>query len=119
MYPGGIVTLEDIIEQIVGDIDDEYDEVDSMYRRISPGVYEFEGKIPIVDFCHVLDIQEEDLGDEGCRDTGGTAASKSRGDFPVDDGDTCARTSSFPCDKYGEAPYHESQDGDNPRSGVQ
>ncbi len=78
----GIVTLEDIIEQIVGDIDDEYDEVDSMYRRISPGVYEFEGKIPIVDFCHVLDIPEEDLGDVGDAETLAGLLLEIKGDFP-------------------------------------
>ncbi len=78
----GIVTLEDIIEQIVGDIDDEYDEVDSMYRRISPGVYEFEGKIPIVDFCHILDIPEDDLGDIGDAETLAGLLLEIKGDFP-------------------------------------
>lgn len=78
----GIVTLEDIIEQIVGDIDDEYDEVDSMYRRISPGVYEFEGKIPIVDFCRVLDMPEEDLGDVGDAETLAGLLLEIKGDFP-------------------------------------
>lgn len=59
----GIVTLEDIIEEIVGEIDDEYDDKASMYRRIGPDSYIFEAKISLSDFCRVLDIEEESFSD--------------------------------------------------------
>lgn len=58
----GIVTLEDVIEEIVGDINDEFDDDDLVYSRIDKNNYIFEGKVSIKDFCRVLDdIEEEDL----------------------------------------------------------
>ncbi|MDE6717425.1 MAG: gliding motility-associated protein GldE [Muribaculaceae bacterium] len=79
----GIVTLEDIIEQIVGDIDDEYDEVASMYKKISPDSYYFDGKIMLPDFCDVVGISEEELGDTGDAETLAGLVLNIKGDFPV------------------------------------
>lgn len=79
----GIVTLEDIIEQIVGDIDDEYDEVASMYRKTGPDTYYFDGKIMLSDFCGVLGIDEETLGDTGDVETLAGLLLHIKGDFPV------------------------------------
>lgn len=79
----GIVTLEDIIEQIVGDIDDEYDDVTSMYKKIGPDSYIFDAKIPLTDFCRVTDIQEETLGDVGDAETLAGLLLKIKGDFPT------------------------------------
>ncbi len=79
----GIVTLEDIIEQIVGDIDDEYDEVASMYKKISPDSYYFDGKIMLSDFCDVLGIDEEELGDTGDAETLAGLLLNIKGDFPA------------------------------------
>lgn len=79
----GIVTLEDVIEQIVGDIDDEYDDADKMYRKIGEHTYMFEAKIPIGDFCHVLDIEQESLGDVGDSETLAGLLLEIKGDFPT------------------------------------
>ncbi|MDB0614119.1 gliding motility-associated protein GldE [Tenacibaculum dicentrarchi] len=55
----GIVTLEDVIEEIVGDINDEFDDDDLTYSKIDEHNYIFEGKITIKDFCRVLDDDDE------------------------------------------------------------
>ncbi len=79
----GIVTLEDIIEQIVGDIDDEYDDVTSMYKKIGSDSYIFDAKIPLTDFCRVTDIPEESLGDIGDAETLAGLLLRIKGDFPT------------------------------------
>lgn len=78
----GIVTLEDIIEEIVGDIDDEYDDSDRNYRKIDDDTYIFEGKIPLADFCRVLDIEEEELGEIGDAETLAGLLLEIKEDFP-------------------------------------
>ena len=56
----GLVTLEDVIEEIVGDINDEFDDDDLSYSKIDANNYIFDGKITIKDFCKVLeDLDEE------------------------------------------------------------
>lgn len=52
----GLVTLEDVIEEIVGDITDEFDEEDLQYSKIDDNNYVFEGKTALVDIYRVLDI---------------------------------------------------------------
>lgn len=78
----GIVTLEDIIEEIVGEIDDEYDDSKRLYRRIAPDTYIFEGKTTISDFCRVVGIEEAELGDIGESDTIAGLILEQKGDFP-------------------------------------
>ena len=79
----GIVTLEDVIEQIVGDIDDEYDIRDRMWRKAGDNAYIFDAKIPIAEFCEVLDIPEEELGDIGDAETLAGLLLEIKGDFPT------------------------------------
>ena len=60
----GIVTLEDVIEEIVGDINDEFDDEDLSYSKLDANNYVFEGKTTIKDFCRVLDIDDEAIFEE-------------------------------------------------------
>ena len=55
----GIVTLEDVIEEIVGDISDEFDDDDLAYSKLDNFNYVFDGKIVLKDFYKVLQIEEE------------------------------------------------------------
>ena len=59
----GIATLEDVLEEIVGDIDDEYDTEEKFYNRVSKDTWIFDGKTLLSDFARVLDIDEEELGE--------------------------------------------------------
>ena len=53
----GLITLEDIIEEIFGDINDEFDEVGITFQKIDDHTFVFEGKTSLHDFCKALDIE--------------------------------------------------------------
>lgn len=55
----GIVTLEDIIEEIVGDISDEFDDENINYSQIDSHTFIFEGKIALKDFYRIVTVDEE------------------------------------------------------------
>jgi gliding motility-associated protein GldE len=55
----GLVTLEDIIEEIVGDISDEFDDENLTYSKINDFTYLFEGKINLRDFYRVIDVNTD------------------------------------------------------------
>ncbi len=78
----GIVTLEDIIEEIVGDIDDEYDDEEKLFKRVSSDTFIFEGKIPLNDFLRVTGVEEDEIGDIGDAETLAGLILAIKGDFP-------------------------------------
>lgn len=55
----GIVSLEDVIEEIVGDISDEFDDDDLVYTKIDDLNYSFEGKTTLKDFYKIVNLEEE------------------------------------------------------------
>ncbi len=57
----GVISLEDIIEEIVGEISDEFDEDELVYTKIDDQNYVFEGKTALIDMYRVLDIDGEDF----------------------------------------------------------
>ena len=59
----GIITLEDVLEEIVGEITDESDEDETMYRKIDDLTYVFEGKILLNDFFKIIDIEGDPFED--------------------------------------------------------
>jgi len=60
----GIVTLEDVIEEIVGDISDEYDHDDVPHSMIDENNFLFDGKINLKDFYKILEIEDTHLFEE-------------------------------------------------------
>ncbi len=57
----GLVTLEDIMEEIVGDISDEYDEEETLFTKIDNHTFIFEAKILLNDFFKISEIEEDDF----------------------------------------------------------
>lgn len=60
----GLISLEDIIEEIVGDISDEFDDEDLIFSKLDENNYVFEGKTPLKDFYRVLKLEDTSLFEE-------------------------------------------------------
>ncbi|WP_299096058.1 gliding motility-associated protein GldE [Winogradskyella sp.] len=59
----GLVSLEDIIEEIVGDISDEYDDEDLVYTKLDDNNYSFEGKTPLKDVYKIINLEDNEAED--------------------------------------------------------
>ena len=60
----GIVSLEDVIEEIVGDISDEFDDDDLIYSKLDDNNYVFDGKTTLKDFYRVIKLEDESIFEE-------------------------------------------------------
>ncbi len=60
----GLISLEDIIEEIVGDISDEFDDEDLIFSKLDENNYVFEGKTPLKDFYRVIKLDNPELFEE-------------------------------------------------------
>ena len=88
----GLVTLEDVIEEILGEIHDEFDDDSVSYRKTGPDTYIFEGKTLLSDFFRIVGLEEDDYAQYvGEADTLAGFLLELKGDFPKKDEELVCR----------------------------
>lgn len=79
----GLITLEDIVEEIVGEINDEFDEPDSSFERLDEYTVEFDGRTLLSDFYKIMKLDSDDFEDfVGEADTLAGLLLEIKGEFP-------------------------------------
>ena len=79
----GLITLEDIIEEIVGEINDEFDEPDTSYEKIGDNVFLFDGRTMLSDFYKITSLDSDGFDDvSGEADTLAGLLLEVKGEFP-------------------------------------
>ena len=82
----GLISFEDVVEEIVGEINDEYDEEEPNFKQIDEQTFDCEAKILLIDFFKITDVDEDDFEDvSGEADTLGGLILEIKGEFPVKD----------------------------------
>ncbi|MBR5053437.1 MAG: gliding motility-associated protein GldE [Bacteroidaceae bacterium] len=80
----GLVTMEDILEEIVGEINDEYDDEEKPYQRLNQNTYIFEAKTLITDFTKILGLDDDYFENvEGEAETLAGLLLEIKGEFPI------------------------------------
>ena len=80
----GLITLEDIIEEIVGEINDEFDEPETSYEQVDDNVYLFDGRTMLSDFYKITSLDSEEFEPfSGEADTLAGLLLEVKGEFPM------------------------------------
>ena len=80
----GLITLEDIIEEVVGEINDEFDEPDTSYEQLEDNVYLFDGRTLLTDFYKIASLDSDDFEEvAGEADSLAGLLLEVKGEFPA------------------------------------
>ena len=80
----GLITLEDIVEEIVGEINDEFDEPDTSYEQLEDKVYLFDGRTMLSDFYKITSLDSDGFESlSGEADTLAGLLLELKGEFPL------------------------------------
>ena len=83
----GVITMEDVLEQVVGEIWDETDTIETEIEEVGDHIYEVDGDLPIDEFLDLMEIRKEDF--EGESETLGGFTIETNGTFPKEGDVVC------------------------------